>query len=60
MSDKKSISMGPRSSSNAGLDSAKVYRMAATTVARLVGFASFMRFYTLVRMTTTDSAALLT
>lgn len=45
ISDKKSISMGPSSSSNAGLDSAKVYRMAATTVALLVGFASLIRFW---------------
>ena len=60
MSDKKSISMGPRSSSNAGLDSAKVYRMAATTVARPAGFASVMRFYTAVRIVTAGGAAPLT
>ena len=60
MSDKKSISMGPRSSSNAGLDSAKVYRIAATTVARLVGFVSLMRFYTLVRITAAINVVVLT
>ena len=54
MSDKKSMSMGPRSSSNVGLDSAKVYRMAATTVARLVGFASLIRFCIPVRIMTTS------
>jgi len=60
MSDKKSISMGPRSSSNKGLDSANVYRMAATTVALPVGFASVMRFCTAVRIVTAGGAGLLT
>jgi len=60
MSDKKSMSIGPRSSSNAGLDSAKVYRIAATTVARPVGFASLMRFCMPIRIMTAVSTALLT
>ena len=60
MSDRKSISTGPRSSSNTGLDSAKVYRMAATTVARPVGFASLMRFCTLVRIAAAAGTVLLT
>jgi len=50
MSKRKSMSIGPKSSSNAGLDSAKVYRIAATTVARPVGFASLMRFLIIVRI----------